>query len=232
MSLTNETAMPLKVVETMGLQHDGPIGEQWEDARFVLVCEWAYFSIDKVDRSQKEQQDFVIRLKENVQINRKKSIKGGLNKASNILDDFTCILGTPQKQTKQSHRIVDFCDHEGKEICVVTNLMNITTEEMANMYKSHWAIESFFRWIKQNLNVPVLFGTTKNVVFNQLFTALIAYVLFKFLPTQGSKQIHVKPLSFAGFTRLLLWDDLSFEWRIHIRETLEFHWELNQGDIV
>jgi hypothetical protein len=127
--------MPLKGVETTGLQHDGPIGEQWEDARFVLVCDRAYFSIDKVDRYQKEHQDFVIRLKENVQINRKKSIKGGLNKASNILDDFTCILST----------------------------------------------------------------------------ALIAYVLFKFLTTQGSKLIHVKPLSFAGFTRLLLWDDLPLE---------------------
>lgn len=231
-SLTNETAMPLKGVETTGLQHDGPIGEQWEDARFILVCDRAYFSIDKVDRYQKEHQNFVIRLKENVQINRKKSIKGGLNKASNILDDFTCILGTPQKQTKQRHRVVDFFDHEGKEIRVVTNLMNVTAEEIANMYKSRWAIESFFRWIKQNLNVPVLLGTTKNAVFNQLFAALIAYVLFKFLHTQGSKQIHVQPLSFVGFTRLLLWNDLPLEWRIHIRETLEFHRELNQGDIV
>ena len=59
--------------------------------------------------------------------------------------------------------------------------MDITAEEIAGMYKSRWAIESFFRWIKQNLNVPVLFGTTKNAVFNQLFAALIAYVLLKFL---------------------------------------------------
>ncbi len=49
------------------------------------------------------------------------------------------------------------------------------------MYKERWAIESFFRWIKQNLNVPVLFGTTKNAVFSQLFSALIAYVLLKLI---------------------------------------------------
>ena len=49
-SFTNETAMPLKVVETTGLKHDGPIGESLEDKRFILVCDRAYFSIDKVDR--------------------------------------------------------------------------------------------------------------------------------------------------------------------------------------
>lgn len=46
---------------------------------------------------------------------------------------------------------------------VVTSLMDITAEEIAGMYKSRWAIESFFRWIKQNLNVPVLFGITKKM---------------------------------------------------------------------
>ena len=54
----------LKVVETTGLKHDGPIGESLEDKRFILVCDRAYFSIDKVDRYLKEQQHFVLRLKE------------------------------------------------------------------------------------------------------------------------------------------------------------------------
>ena len=44
-SFTNETAMPLKVVETTGLKHDGPIGESLEDKRFILVCDRAYFSV-------------------------------------------------------------------------------------------------------------------------------------------------------------------------------------------
>ena len=68
MSFTNETAMPLKVVETTGLKHDGPIGKQLEDKRFILVCDRAYFSIDKVDHYLKEKQHFVLRLKDNVQM--------------------------------------------------------------------------------------------------------------------------------------------------------------------
>jgi len=88
------------------------------------------------------------------------------------------------------------------------------------MYKSRWAIESFFRWIKQNLNVPVLFGTTPNAVFSQLFAALIAYVLLKFLHSRINQKKHVKSLSFAGFTRLFLCAALPREWRKRINEIL------------
>ncbi|WP_020061082.1 IS4 family transposase [Bacillus sp. 123MFChir2] len=192
-SFTNETVMPLQIVETTGLKHDGPIGVRLEDKRFILVCDRAYFSIDKVDRyvTEKEKQHFVIRLKDNVQLNRKKSLKG------------TCPTDS-----------------------------NVTAEEIAAMYKSRWSIESFFRWIKQNLNVPVLFGTTKNAVFNQLFAAMIAYVLLKFLHVQGNKKNPQKSLSFTGFTRLFLCDVLPFEWRISIKETLKFYWCLNQLEIV
>ena len=41
--------MPLQIVETTGLKHDGPIGAQLEDKRFIIVADRAYFSIDKAD---------------------------------------------------------------------------------------------------------------------------------------------------------------------------------------
>ena len=227
-SFTNSTGMPLRVVETTGLKHDGPIGARLEDKRFILVADRAYFSIDKADRYSTTKQDFVIRLKENIQLNRKKSLKRATVEGSNIVADFTCTLGTAQKQTKKRHRVVEFTDYEGAIVRVVTNLRDVTAEEIAGMYKERWAIESFFRWIKQNLNVPVLFGTTKNAVFSQLFSALIAYVLLKFLHTEGHKKNNCKRLSFAGFTRQFLCATLSIEWRIGLKEILEFHWELYQ----
>lgn len=233
-SFTNETELPLQIVETTGLKHDGPIGISLEDKRFILVCDRAYFSIDKVDRyvTEKEKQHFVLRLKDNIQLNRKKSLKGTRTKDSNVTADFTCTLGTSQKQTKERHRVVQFTDYQGKDMRVVTSLMDVTAEEIAAMYKSRWAIESFFRWIKQNLNVPVLFGTTSNAVFNQLFAAMIAYVLLKFIHIQGSKKKHIKSLSFAGFTRLFLCGALPIEWSISLKEILEFQWGLTQLNTV
>ncbi|MBO0588386.1 MULTISPECIES: IS4 family transposase [unclassified Sporosarcina] len=217
---TNETAMPLKVVETIGSKNDGPIGKELEDNRFILVGDRAYFSIEKIDLYAGNGQDFVFRLKDNIQLNRKKSLKGSRSKESNVIADFTCTLGTPQKQTKKRHRVVQFADYEGKILSVVISLQNVTAEEIADMYKSRWAIETFFRWIKQNLNVPVLFGTTENAVFNQLFPALITYVLLKFLHVHGSKEENCKRLSFAGFHRLLLCDDLPIEWCIGIKKVM------------
>ncbi len=227
-SFTNSTGMPLQIVETTGLKHDGPIGVELEDKHFILVADRAYFSIEKADRYADTNQDFVIRLKENIQLNRKKSLKRAPIEGSNIIADFTCTLGTAQNQTKKRHRVVEFTDYEGAIVRVITNLCDVTAEEIAGIYKERWAIESFFRWIKQNLNVPVLFGTTKNAVFSQLFTALIAYVLLKFLHNEGRKKHNCKSLSFAGFTRQLLCATLPIEWCIGLKEILAFHRELYQ----
>lgn len=233
-SFTNETEMPHQIVETTGLKHDGPVGISLEDKRFILVCDRAYFSIDKVDRyvTEKEKQHFVLRLKDNIQLNKKKSLKGIRTKDSNVTADFTCTLGTPQKQTKKRHRVVQCTDHRGKDIRVVTSLMAITAEKIVEMYKSRWAIESFFRWIKQNLNIPVLFGTSSNAVYNQLFAAMIAYVLLKFIHVQGSKVKHIKLFSFACFTRLFLCDELPIEWCISLNETLDLHSWINKLNTV
>ena len=219
-SFTNQTSMPLQIVETTGLKHDGPIGVQLEDKRFIIVADRAYFSIDKVDRYATTNQDFVIRLKDNIQLNRKKSLQRTAVKGSNIVADFTCTLGTAQKQTEKRHRVVEFTDYEGAIVRVVTNLRNVSAEEIAGMYKERWAIESFFRWIKQNLNVPVLFGTTPNAVFSQLFAALIAYVLLKFLYIRIHSKSDVEALSFVGFTRLFLWHALPVKWRTCMEEIL------------
>ncbi|WP_243292931.1 transposase, partial [Bacillus sp. FJAT-47783] len=82
----------------------------------------------------------------------------------------------------------------------------------ADMYKARWSIEVFFRWVKQHLNVPVLFGTTKNAVYNQLFAAFIAYVLLKWLYDQTAKRKVFTSLSFIKFKRKLLTGELSIDW--------------------
>ncbi|MET3211205.1 UNVERIFIED_CONTAM: hypothetical protein ABIC26_004172 [Paenibacillus sp. PvR008] len=94
------------------------------------------------------------------------------------------------------------------------------------MYKARWQIEVFFRWIKQHLNIPTLFGTTENAVYGQLFSALIVFVLLKWL-FDGAKHtlpLHAK-LSFVRFTRLLLCDGLPVEWMIRIHRMIHFDYQ-------
>ena len=95
---------------------------------------------------------------------------------------------------------------------VVTNLMDVSPEAIADMYKARWRIETLFRWIKQNLNIPVLFGATENAVFNQIFAALIAYVLLKWLYSKTSKGRVFRKLSFISFQRQWLKGNLPMDW--------------------
>ena len=106
---------------------------------------------------------------------------------------------------------------------MVTNLYSITAEEIAAMYKARWGVELFFRWIKQTLNVPRLFGTTKNAVFNQLFVALITYVILNYVYHGTKKKIKGKALSLIGFTRTLLAGTFSIEWQVAILQFCDSH---------
>jgi putative transposase len=48
---------------------------------------------------------------------------------------------------------------------------------VAELYRRRWQIELFFKWIKQNLKIKAFYGTSKNAVLIQIWTALIAYLL-------------------------------------------------------
>ena len=107
-SYSPEAEMPVRVVESTGLKHDGPMGEKLVDLRYVLVEDRAYFNIKRIDQSVLDKQDFVIRLKENVEIFRPKSLKRTPVEGSRIMKDITCQLGTPQSRSKKRHHIVFF----------------------------------------------------------------------------------------------------------------------------
>lgn len=212
--------MPLNVVETTGLKHDGPIGEQLTDKRFVLVNDRAYCKISRIDQFVSDKQDFVIRIKDNVELFTVRALQRQTWNGSRVTRDITCRLGTPQSRSEKRHRVVFFQDDHGREIRVVTSLMSISVEEVAEMYKARWAIESFFRWIKQNLNVPVLFGTTPNAVFNQLYAALIAYILLKWLFDQTKKRRVFRPMCVVSFQHQLLQCSLPLDWQSELADFL------------
>jgi DDE family transposase/uncharacterized protein DUF4372 len=86
----------------------------------------------------------------------------------------------------------------GKILRVLTNDLNATAQEIADLYKRRWAIELFFRWVKQNLKIRKFLGTSENAVRIQITVALIAFLLLKLVFAA------IKPAySFLEFTRLV-----------------------------
>lgn len=73
--------------------------------------------------------------------------------------------------------------------------MYVTPEKIADIYKERWKVETFFKFIKQNLNIKRLFGTTQNAVYNQLFISLIAYVLLHFTYVETTENLKYVKLS-------------------------------------
>jgi IS4 transposase len=67
----------------------------------------------------------------------------------------------------------------GKELRLLTNDLDASADEIAALYKRRWEIELFFRWIKQNLKIKKLLGTSENAIRIQIAVALIVYLLLK-----------------------------------------------------
>ncbi|WP_176706345.1 IS4 family transposase [Paenibacillus hemerocallicola] len=201
-TLQDQNMQPLNVTETIGSKHDGPVCESLENTDFIMVMDRAFGKLERLDRYKQDGQSFVIRLHDNVHLKNPHALRRLVAEGSSVIRDITCQLGTPQCRSEKRHRIVIFRDFEGREIRVVTDLLGITAEQIALIYKARWQIEVFFRWIKQHLNIPTLFGTTENAVYGQLFCALIVFVLLKWLLMAQTMRCHV-------MRRFLLFDLLA-----------------------
>ena len=59
----------------------------------------------------------------------------------------------------------------------LTNNFVLPAATIAALYKKRWAVELFFKWIKQNLRIKHFYGTSENAVKTQIWTAVCVYVL-------------------------------------------------------
>ena len=87
----------------------------------------------------------------------------------------------------------------GKVLRILSNDLDATAEEIADLYKRRWAIELFFRWIKQTLKITRFLGTSENAVRIQIAVALIAFLLLRL--AQATQNAIASPLAFARLVR-------------------------------
>jgi hypothetical protein len=85
---------------------------------------------------------------------------------------------------------------------LITNDLHAPAQEIADLYKRRWAIELFFRWVKQTLKIRHFFGTTENAVRTQIATALITFLLLRL--AQQANTIVESPLAFVRIVRINL----------------------------
>lgn len=121
-----------------------------------------------------------------------------------ILSDRTGYLPARQAASRRNPfqdkvREVRVATDNGKVLRILTNDLKAKAEEIAALYKRRWAIELFFRWVKQTLKIRHFLGTSENAVRIQIAVALIAFLLLR-LVQQAIGDTH-SPLTFARLLR-------------------------------
>lgn len=79
-------------------------------------------------------------------------------------------------------RRIEVWDEEKQDVIVLlTNHLDFGATTIAAIYKERWQIEVFFKALKQNLRVKTFVGTSKNALYTQIWTALIAILMLKIM---------------------------------------------------
>jgi len=104
----------------------------------------------------------------------------------NTLRDELIVLGTPaaaKAYPEVLRRIVALVEIDGRqqEMVFVTNNLEWSPVSVTDLYRCRWSIETFFKQIKQTLQLADFLGHSANAVRGQVWTALLVYVLLRFL---------------------------------------------------
>jgi hypothetical protein len=125
---------------------------------------------------------FVTRLKENAAYEVEQDCAVPENRGI-VLDQIIRFTGAQaQRDCPCLLRRVAVWDAENeREIVLLTNQLAFGATTIAAIYKDRWEIELFFKALKQNLKVKSFVGTSQNALRIQIWTALIAILLLKWL---------------------------------------------------
>jgi transposase len=162
----------------------------------IVIFDKAYVGYEHLYKLSSRSVFWVTRSKENT----KYKIVGQHSEPSErILGDFQIKLTDPKTSPKYPEvlRLVVALvevDGELKLMQFLTNNMQWAASSICELYKSRWSIEVFFKEIKQTLQIADFMGYNENAVRWQIWTALLVYILLRFVAWQGKWK--------SSFTRL------------------------------
>lgn len=208
--LDHQGYLPCWALVTDGKTHEvNPARTLSFDPGTIVAMDRAYNDYTLFARWTEEGVFFVTRAKENAvyEVVERRSVP----QRSNVLQDEIIHLTGHKAREKCPHlmrRIVVWNEDNQKEIVVLSNCFRFAASTVAAIYKERWQIELFFKAIKQNLKVKTFVGTSENAVKTQIWTALIAILLLKFLQLKSTWNWSLSNLSAMLRFNLLTYRDL------------------------
>jgi Transposase DDE domain/Domain of unknown function (DUF4372) len=180
--LDHEGHLPSFAVVTEGKQHEVRVARQLHFAPgTILAIDRGYSDYEWFAKLTEEGVYFVTRLKDNADYamveEREIPQRRGVRR-----DQIIFFYKLAQAGVDCFFRRVEYYDEETDEVLVfLTNHLSLAAATVAAVYRERWAIELFFKALKQNLRVKTFVGTSENALQIQIWAALIAMLLIKYL---------------------------------------------------
>lgn len=181
--LDHDDYLPSYVLITEAKKSDVRIAQSLDlNAGSIVAIDRAYCDYALFGKWDGRGVFFVTRLKDNAAYEVVESAIGPLPR--NILaDELIRFTGAKAVQSYPHpiRRVVVWDPINEREIVLLTNLLHFGSTTIAAIYKDRWEIELFFKALKQNLKVKSFVGTSRNALLIQIWTALIAMLLLKWM---------------------------------------------------
>jgi hypothetical protein len=185
--LDHDGYLPSFAVITEGKKHEVRVARQMQFARGTI---WAfdrgYTDYEWFMSLTEQGVYFVTRLKENADygVVEKREVP---QRRGVLRDEVVFFYKLAQASEEAFFRRIEFYDEERDRVLVfLTNHLELAAATVAAIYKERWQIELFFRALKQSLRVKTFVGTSANALKTQLWTALIAMLVVKYLQLRST----------------------------------------------
>jgi hypothetical protein len=144
----------------------------------IYIMDRGYIDFERLHRFTNEAAFFVTRTKKGIRFRRR--VSRPVDFATGLQSDHTVglVTASARRDYPAPLRRVRYVDPTTKKrLAFLTNNFILPALSIAHLYRSRWAVELFFRWIKQHLRIKAFYGTSENAVKTQIWIALSVYVL-------------------------------------------------------
>lgn len=208
LQLQDRGCLPCWALVTEGRTHDVRVAQGLAfDPGTIVVMDRAYNDYGMFGRWDAEGVFFVTRMKANAQYEVVHSIPGGGGAFRG--EEWIRLTGPAAKGCACTLRRIRIWDAENeREIVLLTNQRALAATTIGRIYRYRWQIELFFKALKQNLKIKTFVGTSENAVKTQVWTALIAILLLKFMQLKSTFDWSLSNLAAMLRFNLLTYRDL------------------------
>ncbi len=207
--------LPTMVVITDGKQHDLVVARQQRfDAGTIVVMDRGYTDYAWLASLDESGVFFVTRMKENTtyEVVERRPVP---TRRHVVADEWIALTGplTQQKYVpgRPLRRVEVWLPEDERTLVFLTNHLELGATTIAQIYKDRWQIELFFKALKQHLRVKTFVGTSANALHIQVWAALIALLILKFLRFKAHQSWSLSNLAALLRMNLFVYRDL-WEW--------------------